>query len=86
MIKSLVALLLGLLQLLFFARAILSWFQNIDNETVQKIYDALYAVTEPMIMPMRSFLDRFSWARECPIDLSFSFTFMVLIILSWIFG
>ncbi|MCI8589986.1 MAG: YggT family protein [Clostridiales bacterium] len=83
--RSFVHLMLTVLELMFFGRAVLSWFRELDNETINKLYEALYSLTEPLIIPMRILLDKFAWSRESPIDFAFSFTFMILIILTMFF-
>lgn len=65
--------LLRILQFMFFARAIMSWFvQGSDS----KIYE-----TEPVIQPFRSLLSRVSALRNCPFDFAFMLAFFVLIVL-----
>ena len=70
--------LLRILQFMFFARAIMSWFvQGSDS----KIY-----VTEPVIQRVsvpsfRSLLSRVSALRNCPFDFAFMLAFFVLIVL-----
>ena len=60
--------LLRILQFMFFARAIMSWFvQGSDS----KIYEFLCLVTEPVIQPFRSLLSRVSALRNCPFDFAF---------------
>ena len=67
--------LLRILQFMFFARAIMSWFvQGSDS----KIYEFLCLVTEPVIQPFRSLL---SALRNCPFDFAFMLAFFVLIVL-----
>ena len=68
--------LLRILQFMFFARAIMSWFvQGSDS----KIYEFLCLVTEPVIQPFRSLLSRVSALRNC--DFAFMLAFFVLIVL-----
>ena len=70
--------LLRILQFMFFARAIMSWFvQGSDS----KIYEFLCLVTEPVIQPFRSLLSRVSALRNCPFDFAFMLAFFVLIVL-----
>ncbi len=85
MIRNLVHLLLVALEMIFFGRAILSWFRETENETVMKIYEVLYNLREPLILPMRMLLDKFAWSKESPIDFAFSFTFMIIVILTMFF-
>lgn len=64
--------LLRILQFMFFARAIMSWFvQGSDS----KIYEFLCLVTEPVIQPFRSLLSRVSALRNCPFDFAFMLAF-----------
>ena len=67
--------LIGVIQTLMTIRAILSWFPiNEDNAFVHFLYGA----TEPFIIPVRGFLERFAFFRNSPIDLSFLITFFLL--------
>lgn len=70
--------LLGLIYSAMFLRAILSWFVR-DEESV--LMGLLAMVTEPAIIPVRGILMRFRFVRECPIDLSFMVTFMLVFFL-----
>jgi len=70
--------LIGLLQFLMLIRAILSW---IPMDEDNKINTFLYAVTEPVIMPVRMIIERFGWFEGLPIDMSFFITFILLSIL-----
>lgn len=63
------------LELLFFARAVMSWFpQGRDS----KIAEFLYTVTEPIILPFRSLIGRIDALRNCPLDISFLLAFFAL--------
>ncbi len=73
-----VSYLITAIQFLMFARAILSWLP-IDEDN--SIVNFLYAVTEPVIMPVRSVIERFGWFEGMPIDMSFFITFLLLSIL-----
>ena len=70
--------LLGLIYSAMFLRAILSWFVR-DEESV--LMGLLAFVTEPAILPVRGILMRFRFVRECPIDVSFVATFMLIFFL-----
>lgn len=54
--------LLGALELLMLLRAVLSWFP-IDEDSVFLRF--LYAVTEPVVYPMRALLNRLGLSRIC---------------------
>ena len=73
--------LLGLIYSAMFLRAILSWFIH-DEESV--VMGLLAFVTEPVVAPVRGFLMRFRFIRECPIDLSFMVAFMLIFFLQQI--
>jgi YggT family protein len=63
------------LELMFFVRAIMSWFpQSRDS----KISEFLYVVTEPIILPFRNLLNRFDALRGFPLDISFLLAFFSL--------
>ena len=71
--------LLGALELLMLGRAILSWLPiDEDNPLVR----FLHTMTEPVIYPVRVFLERFDLFQGLPIDVSFFFTFILISILS----
>ena len=71
--------LLGALELLMLGRAILSWLPiDEDNPLVR----FLHTMTEPVIYPVRIFLERFDLFQGLPIDMSFFFTFILISILS----
>ena len=62
-------------QLLFLARAILSWiFMNEDG----KVMNFLYRVTEPLILPARVLLGKIDGMNDIPIDIPFLVTVVLL--------
>ncbi len=74
-VASVANLLISVIQILMTVRAILSWFPlNEDNAFV----NFLYGATEPFIVPVRILLERFSFFRSMPIDMSFLITFFLL--------
>ena len=70
--------LLWIIQIMLFLRAILSWFIR-EEESV--LMGLLAMVTEPAIIPVRGILMRFRFVQECPIDISFMATFMLIFFL-----
>ena len=62
-------------QLMFFARAILSWIFMSEES---KVMDFLYRVTEPLILPARILLGRIEGINEIPIDIPFFVTMILL--------
>lgn len=78
LITATLSFLLSALQFLMLARAIMSWFPVSEDNGILQF---LYAVTEPVILPIRALLERLGWFEGLPIDMSFFFTFMLLSIL-----
>ena len=74
-VTKLVSVFLGTEQLLMMFRAVLSWLP-VDEDS--DISNFLFAMTEPVIYPVRMLLDRFEGLDEFPIDLSFIISFMLL--------
>ncbi len=73
-----------LLEFLFFARAIMSWF---IRDGSSPIYEFLYMVTEPIILPFRKLTEQFPTLRQFPIDLAFLMAFFMLeLILRLLYG
>lgn len=66
---------LMVLILCMFARAITSWFP-IDEES--PVIRFLYAITEPVIYPMRVLLGRSELVQSIPIDIPFFLTMMLI--------
>lgn len=72
-----VSLLLTVVSYAMFARAILSFFPSMDNSPVTAF---LVTVTEPFIIPIRALLYHFNIGQNSPIDLSFSLTYLLLML------
>lgn len=66
-------------QLLMLARAIVSWLPLDEDSPVENF---LYAVTEPVIAPVRALCERFGWFEGLPVDMSFFITFLLITILT----
>ena len=74
-VTKLVSVFLGAEQLLMMFRAVLSWLP-VDEDS--DISNFLFAMTEPVIYPVRMLLDRFEGLDEFPIDLSFIISIMLM--------
>ena len=74
----LVSSLLSILEFLFFARAVMSWFAQGSGSN---IYEFLCLATEPLIQPFRVLLSRVDAFRNAPFDFAFLLAFFVLIAL-----
>lgn len=70
-----VSVLLSAMQLFMMLRAIISWLP-LDEDS--NAVNFLYAVTEPLILPVRHLLSRFDGVDEMPIDIAFFISFMLL--------
>ena len=58
-------------------RAIMSLFT--DGNAV---YNFVYSITEPIILPMRKLLDKLDFSLGIPIDIPFLITYMLISVLS----
>jgi len=73
-LRNTVRVFLAAVELAMFARAILSWFFTEES----RLGDFLYAVTEPVILPVRLIFEKFGWFQNLPIDVSFFVTFLLI--------
>ena len=76
-VRTVVVLVIYVLQIAMLVRAVLSWVPMREN----KFTDILYAITEPVVMPVRMFFDKMGWFRNLPIDVSFFVAYLLLSIL-----
>ena len=74
----LVSSLLSILDFLFLARAVMSWFVQASGS---RIYEFLCLATEPLIQPFRNLLSRVDALRNSPFDFAFLLAFLVLVAL-----
>jgi YggT family protein len=75
--RNVVVLLLSGLQLAMLVRAVLSWFPIEPN----KFINFIYAITEPVIAPIRALFDKMGWFRGLPIDMSFMASYLLIALL-----
>ena len=66
-VRSTVYILVSVLQTAMFIRAITSWFPMGEG----KFINFLYALTEPVVFPVRVLFDKMGWGSELPIDIPF---------------
>lgn len=78
MMRSTVLLILTILELMMFLRAIMSWFPQVQGN---KFHQMMIMLTEPIIMPFRALVNRIPALRGFPLDISFTLAFLVLIML-----
>lgn len=72
--RNTVYILVSVLQTAMFIRAIMSWFPLGEG----KFSAFLYAITEPVIYPIRLLFDKMNWGSGLPIDIPFFVTFLLL--------
>ncbi|MBR7098653.1 MAG: YggT family protein [Clostridia bacterium] len=70
-------LLLWVLDIGLFLRAVLSWF---DPEMSFRFSAFLYTVTEPVIQPIRKLCYKMNWFQRTPIDVPFMITVLLVIL------
>lgn len=70
--------LIQLIELLILARIFLSWLPNLRYNP---IVNFIYAVTEPILAPIRSMLQRSSFGRNMMFDFSPVVVFIILAII-----
>ena len=71
-------LLIYLLHTAMFIRAIMSWFPMAEG----KFSDFLFALTEPVIYPVRVVFDKLGIGSSLPLDIPFFVTFLLLSFIS----
>jgi uncharacterized protein YggT (Ycf19 family) len=62
----------------FFLRAILSWFDPMGE---WRLSGFLYALTEPITVPIRALCERMNWFQGIPMDIPFTLTWLLLMLL-----
>ena len=78
MVRVTLRLLITCIEFVMVLRALLSWFPIDEDSALLRF---LYAVTEPVIYPIRALLDRLGWFQDFPLDISFFLTFVLLSVL-----
>ncbi len=79
LIAATVQLALGLLEIAFLLRAIMSFIDVTGEGFFSRI---LFVLTEPFIIPVRAVMAHFGWGSELPIDLSFLVTAILISVLA----
>ena len=76
--RSTAYILISVIQTAMFVRAIMSWFPFGEG----KFSAFLYAITEPIIYPIRALFEKMNWGVGLPIDIPFFITFILLSFIS----
>lgn len=61
-----------------FLRAIVSWFDPMEESRVASF---LYLLTEPLIYPIRQLFEKKGWFEGTPIDVPFIFAVIIIAVL-----
>jgi YggT family protein len=69
--------LIDIIMIAMAVRAVMSWFVDEDNA----VLSFLYSITEPLVLPVRKLLHKFSGSSAFPLDISFFITYMLLVLL-----
>lgn len=72
-----VIVLLTALQFCMFGRAIMSWIAPDEDNRIARF---LFVVTEPFVYPIRQIMNKFDLFSNMPIDMSFMFAFIIIVI------
>ena len=74
MLVRLTMLILGAINIAMLIRVITSWIPGVEGGWL----DLVYAITEPIVIPIRALFERFAVFKNSPIDFSFLVAFMLL--------
>lgn len=77
-VRTTADILISVIQTAMFVRAIMSWFPIGEG----RFSTFLYAITEPVIYPVRALFEKMNWGVGLPIDIPFFVTFLLLSMLS----
>ena len=76
-LRQMAVMLLYVLDIGLFLRAILSW---LDPEMSFRVSAFLYSITEPVIAPIRKLCHKMNWFQKTPIDMPFMITVLLVIV------
>ena len=79
--QSLIVILIDVLMLAMFVRAILSWFDPMQE---WRLSGFLTMITEPVIMPIRILCDKMHWFEGMPVDIPFILSWLVLMFIQFL--
>lgn len=80
-LTNLVKILVLLLQILMFGRAVMSWVTMGDEEE-NRLSRFLFYTTEPIVLPIRNAMSKIEFFSNIPIDLSFIGALILLYVIS----
>ncbi len=74
---------IDVLDLALLLRAILSWIMRGEENRFTAF---LYALTEPVIHPIRQLFYKLNWFQETPLDMPFLFAVLLLMVVRTLLG
>ena len=77
LIRNTASALLGALELAMLARMLFSFF---DPTGEGRVTSFLYVITEPVIIPVRALCAKMGWFQDVPIDVPFTITWFLLLL------
>ena len=80
-LRQCVLVILEVVVIAFFVRAILSWFDPMGE---WRISGFLYVLTEPITVPVRVLFERMGWFQGVPVDIAYTVTWLLVILLQTI--
>ena len=78
---NLVKILVLILQVLMFGRAVMSWITMGEDEE-NRLYKFLFYTTEPIVLPIRNLMNKIEFFNNIPIDMSFMAALILLYLIS----
>ncbi|MBQ8214106.1 MAG: YggT family protein [Clostridia bacterium] len=82
--KEFVNVIITILHLAMFVRAIMSWF--VDPMHEGKFAAFLFMITEPVIVPVRALCAKMHWFEGMPLDVPFLLTWLLLTLIQTVIG
>ena len=76
-LKQTVLALLSILDFAMLLRAIMSWFDQLGESRLSMF---LFAITEPVILPVRRLCDKLHWFQGSPLDMPFMITLILILV------
>ena len=83
LVKHTLLVIIDVLDLAMLLRAILSWIMRGEENGFTAF---LYALTEPVIHPIRQLFYKLNWFQETPLDMPFLFAVLLLMVARTLLG
>ena len=79
--QSMIVILIDVLLFAMFVRAILSWFDPMQE---WRLSGFLIMITEPVIMPVRMLCEKKRWFEGVPLDIPFMLSWLILMLIQFV--